>query len=133
MCTASSDSYEEDNMLDSVIVKQLCNGIKGRGYFVFCDTLSSKLLKDLGEGIYRCGISCSTNESWLTELKDVDFLERGKHVSCLVNDGSVEAFVWRDKRNINFLNTLCNSTYTTCMPRKLEDARAAEPLGLWGL
>lgn len=49
------------------------------------------------------------------ELKFLS-LNRGQHKSVIVN--KVQAFLWKDKNNVNFLNTMCNSQDMTTVKWK---------------
>ena len=63
---------------------------------------------------------CSTARSnkYPAVLKGVH-LDRGKHNSQIV--GNVHCFVWKDKKTIDFIQTVCHSSVSGTVKRKTKD------------
>ena len=87
--------------------------------------LSKELLR---HNTYSCGTACPNRKQYPAVLKDVS-LERGQHKSQVL-DG-VECFVWKDKKNIHFIQNICQpDEMDQVMRRNKDGSRSAVPCPL---
>ena len=97
-----------ETSLSSAVVLDLAKYIYDKGHQLFFDNYFSSV--DLAEELlahntYCCGIARSNRNHYPPCLKKAN-LERGQHVQKTV--GNVHCFVWKDKKNIDFIQTICN-------------------------
>ena len=71
--------------------------------------------------MYCCGTARSNRKRYPAALKKVH-LDIGQHKAQTV--GGVHCFVWKDKKNIDFIQTICDPSETrTIMSRNKDDSR----------
>ena len=56
----------------------------------------------------------------------VKALKRGEHIAKQVIDNKVHCFIWRDRKPVAFVDTICNATDTSVVTRKLSDGSHAD-------
>jgi hypothetical protein len=116
-----STGESRETSLSTAVVLQLAKYIYNKGHHLYFDNYFSSV--DLAEELLRnntycCGTARSNRKKYPTTLKKVT-LERGQHKSQLV--GNVQCFVWKDRKNIDFLQTVCDPNTTTTVMRKNKD------------
>jgi hypothetical protein len=128
-CGAQGQSTETN--LSSAVVLHLAQPLFGKGHFVFYDNYFSsvELRKELlRHNTYSCGTARPNLKQYPAVLKDV-LLERGQHKSQVL-DG-VECFVWKDKKNIHFIQNVCQpDEMDQVMRRNKDGSRSAVPCPL---
>jgi hypothetical protein len=77
--------------------------------------LAEELLK---HKTFCCGTARVNRKRYPSALKKVS-LEWGQHVS--ENVSNVNCFVWKDKKNIDFIQTICDPSETATVQRKNKD------------
>ena len=103
-----SEQSRERSLSTSVVLR-LAKFIYNKGHHLFYDNyfssieLAQELLRN---NTYCCGTARSNRRLYPSSLKWA-VLERGQHKSEMVGD--VHCFVWRDKNNIDFIQTICPS------------------------
>jgi len=112
--------------LGAKVVKNLAEPLKSKGYCLVFDNYFSSV--DLLQDLFNDGTGCvattrADRKKWPQELKSLS-LSRGQHKSVIVN--KVQAFVWKDKKNVNFLNTMCDSQEMTTVKRKQKDGTSVD-------
>ena len=125
----STKKLQEAN-LSIAVALGLAKYIYDKGHHLYYDNYFSSV--DLAEELLRhktccCGTACSSRKKYPAALKTVN-LERGQHKSQLV--GSVECFVWKDKKNIDFIQTICLPGKTGTVMRKNKDGTRRAVSGL---
>lgn len=116
----NSPSNNSDLGQGGMVVKDLSSILAGKGYFLFFDNFFSSisLLENLEKDLLFC---CSTTRPnrlrFPDQLKNLR-LSVGEYQRALV--GSTEAIVWKDKRNVCFLNNIYSERGTT-VKRKQRD------------
>ena len=117
-----SDGVSTDSGLGERVVLQLCRPLQGGNYQVFCDNFFSTaaLFEDLlKQNIYACGTTRIDRRGFPETLKKVDITERGRYESC--QRGNLVATVWKDKKDVKMLSTLCDPNSTQTVERKQKD------------
>ena len=110
----------ETNLSSSVVLK-LAGFIANKGHHLFYDNyLSSvQLCRDLlCKRMYSCGTARSNRKEFPTSLKN-PVLQRGQHKSQSV--GNIQCFVWKDKKNIHFIQSICKPDELGQVLRKNKD------------
>lgn len=116
-----SIAQERENNLSTAVVLGLAKYIYDKGHHLYFDNyFSSMVLAEqlLAHGTYCCGTARSNRKRYPTSLKKVA-LDRGQHRSQTVGD--VHCFVWKDKKNIDFIETICGPNETSSVQRKNKD------------
>ena len=98
--------------LGGEVVRQLSEDLSGKNYFLFFDNFFSSiaLLQHLQKvNLYCCCTTRPNRRLFPSELKNLS-LEMGEYRSKMVN--TVEAVVWKDKKNVAFLNNIYGQSET---------------------
>ena len=116
-----STKQARETNLSTAVVLGLVKYIYDKGHHLYFDNYFSSV--DLAEELLRhktycCGTARSNRRKYPATLKKVT-LKRGQHKSKLV--GSVECFVWKDKKNIDFIQTICLPGEAGTVMRKNKD------------
>ena len=116
-----STGQKREGSLGTAVVLGLAKYIYDKGHHLFYDNYFSSV--DLAQELlshktYCCGTARSNRKNYPAALKRVT-LERGQHKSQLV--GSVHCIVWKDRRNIDFIQTICHPSKTGIVLRKNKD------------
>ena len=93
-------------------MKELSSGLAGKSYFLFFDNFFSSvsLLQSLQEvKLYCCCTTRQNRQLFPAELKDLT-LKMGEHRRKMI--GAVEVVVWKDKKNVSFLNNIYSQNET---------------------
>lgn len=112
--------------LGAKVVKDLSENLKGKGHIIIMDNYFSSvgLFEDLlDDDIGAVATARSDRKKWPIELKKLS-MRRGESKSKMV--GNVHAFVWKDKKNVNFLNTAINPEEFTTVKRKMKDGQVID-------
>ena len=56
----------------------------------------------------------------------VKALKRGEHIAKQIIDDKVHCFIWRDRKPVAFVDTICDATDTSVVTRKLSDGSHAD-------
>ena len=117
-----SDGGSTEVGLGERVVLQLCRPLCGGNYQVFCDNFFSTagLFEELlQQNIYACGTARIDRHGFPETLKKVAITERGQHESC--QRGNLLATVWKDKKDVKMLSTMCNPCTSQTVERKQKD------------
>ena len=113
--------------LGTRVVKSMMEPLYDRGHHIYMDNFFSnvELAKFLeGRNTYTIGTARVNSKGWPLALKNVKALtkelERGDHRSAMVLD-SVQCQIWKDKKAVAFINTVCSSTAQTQVLRRNKD------------
>ena len=116
--------------LGARVVKDLSAPIKGKGYHLYFDNFfsSPRLLADLvAEEIYCVGTVVTNRKEFPKFGKAcINALGRGDHLEKQVIGDAVHCFVWRDRKPVAFVDTICDPSETTVVSRKLSDGNHAD-------
>ena len=116
-----STGQSRETNLSTAVVLRLAKHIYDKGHHLFYDNyfLSIDLAEELLQHrTYCCVTTRSNRKKYPAVLKGVE-LERGQHISQTV--GHVHCFVWKDKKNIDFVQTICDPSETGAVMRKNKD------------
>ena len=107
-------------------MKKLSEPIKGKGHVVIFDNFFSSI--SLLEDLFTDDIGCvattrSDRREFPSELKQLD-LQQGEFKSKICNN--VQVIVWKDKKNVKFLNTFCNPLGDTFVKRKQKNGSSCD-------
>ena len=107
------------------VIKDLSQDVQGKNYFLFFDNFFSSptLLADLMDSKTYCvATAVATRKEFPKFDKSrVAALKRGQHIAKQVTAKKVQCFVWKDRKPVNFVNTLCNYDSIDVVSRKLKD------------
>ena len=124
-CGATPGATEHG--LGASVVRTMTEPIAEKGHFVFFDNYFSSvpLAKFLRTKNTYCVATARVDRvAWPSSLKDKKRLnrelKRGEHHSTVVSPG-VQCFVWKDKKAIPFINTICEPSSITSVKRKRKD------------
>jgi hypothetical protein len=110
-----------ETSLSTAVVLGLAKYIYDKGHHLFFDNYFSSV--DLAEELLQhnthcCGTAQSNRRRYPPSLKKVS-LQRGEHRSETV--GNVHCFVWKDRKNIDFIQTICGPNELASVQRKNKD------------
>lgn len=120
--TGKSDN-SSTTRLGATVVKHLSTSYHNMGHVLFVDNYFSdvQLAKDLLScDTYVCATTRIDRKGFPNEIKKVKLDRRGDYRSVIV-DHKVQAVVWKDKKNVHFLNTFYDFDEETEVKRKLHD------------
>ena len=108
--------------LGSRVVLVMSETILDQGYHLYFDNFFScpdLALKLLERKTYSIATARTNRKHFPRELQPAaSALPRGQHVSSLVFDGKVQCLVWKDKKAVAFINTICDPNETTTVARR---------------
>ena len=115
-----------EKQLGARVVKDLSKDIKGKNYFVFFDNFfaSPTLLADLMDSKIYCAATVLATRKEFPKFGEA--LKRGEHIAAQVTPKNVQCFVWKDRKPVNFVNTICNYNSMGVVSRKLGDGSSIE-------
>lgn len=116
------DGHPELGLGEKVVV-QLSQHYLDGGYCLFFDNYFSsvKLAEELlKRNTYMCATTRPNRKEFPPDLSKSN-LNVGEHVSVLLKDDTVQAAVWRDKKNVSFINTFYDFASTVSVKRKQKD------------
>ena len=123
-----ADATEKN--LGSRVVKDLSKEIQNKNYFLFFDNFFSSptLLADLmGSKIYCVATVMANRKEFPTFDKSrVAALGRGQHIAKQVLAENVHCFVWKDRKPVYFVDTVCKYKRMDVVSRKLQDGSCSE-------
>ena len=100
--------------------------IQGKNYFLFFDNFFSSptLLADLiSSQIYCVGTVAANRKEYPKFAKSrVIALERGQHIATQVLAKKVHCFVWKDRKPVHFVDTICKDERMDVVSRRLRYA-----------
>ena len=116
--------------LGARVVKDLTEHIRGKNYHLYFDNFfsSPRLLAELLDyKIYCIGTVVPNRKDFPKFGKArVKALKRGEHIAKQVIDNKVHCFIWRDRKPVAFVDTICDTTDITVVTRKLSDGSHAD-------
>ena len=122
------DSTEKN--LGARVVKDLAEDIQGKNYFLFFDNFFSSptLLANLSDSkIYCVGTVAANRKEYPKFTKsEVTALERGQHIATQVLAEKVHCFVWKDRKPVYFVDTICKTDHTDVVSRRLPDGSSID-------
>lgn len=113
--------------LGEKIVLQLSQPFLDLGFALFCDNFFSSIKLSqalLVRNTFICATTRSNRRRFPTELANRTMDTRGEHHSIVVDD--TQAVVWKDKKNVHFLNTYYDFRIVTSVKRKQQDGSVME-------
>ena len=107
------------------VVKDLAEDIQGKNYFLFFNNYFSSptLLADLiSSQIYCVGTVAANRKEYPKFAKSrVVALERGQHIATQDLAEKVHCFVWKDRKPVHFVDTICKDERMDVVSRRLPD------------
>ena len=107
------------------VVKDVSNNVLDKGYHLYFDNYfsSPSLLSDLLERDTYCIGTVRVNRKHFPQFgkRNVKNLERGQSLSREVLGDKVHCFVWKDKKPVAFVNTICDVRDFAAVRRKQSD------------
>ena len=107
------------------VVKDVSNDVLDKGYHLYFDNYfsSPSLLSDLLERDTYCIGTVRVNRKHFPQFgkRNVKNLERGQSLSREVLGDKVHCFVWKDKKPVAFVNTICDVRDFAAVRRKQSD------------
>ena len=114
-----------DVNLGARVVLSVADNILDKGYHLYFDNFFASpdlALKLLERSTPSIAMARSNRKHFPRELQQLaSTLSRGEHVSAQIFDGKVQCLVWKDKKQVAFINTLCDPTEITTVARKNSD------------
>ena len=111
-------------------MKDLSTPIKGKGYHLYFDNVFSslRLLADLvAEEIYCVGTVVTNRKEFPKFGKaHINALDTGDHLEKQVIGDAVHCFVWRDRKPVASVDTICDPSETIVVSRKLSNVNHAD-------
>lgn len=122
--------YATEGNLGSKVVFAVSESILDKGYHLYFDNFFSSpdlALRLLEKNTYSIATARNNRKHFPKDLQPAAAtLPRGDHVSSLVLDGKVQCLVWKDKKSVAFINTICNPSETTTVVRKNPDGSRSD-------
>ena len=130
--TGKVSANSDEDGLGSRVVKAMTEPLLGRGNHIYMDNFFSRTslavyLKQ--KNTYTIGIVRTSSKGWPTELKNTQALNReiqcGEFKSATTSDG-IQCIVWKDKKCVSFINTICNPEELAQVSRRNKDGTRAQ-------
>ena len=116
------NNIQAEGGLGPSVVKNLTAPFRGKGHWVFYDNFFSTVgLADslLQDKIYSCGTARANRREYPSCLRKVA-LKRGES-SSIVLDSNIECLVWCDKKDVYFINSICDPEDMSEVKRRNKD------------
>ena len=131
--TGATEGGNGEDGLGAKVVKQLVQPLNGKGHHVYYDNFFSSvsLARDMLEkGNYTVATTRTTRQDWPASLKDVKALQkqmpRGDCRSQVVDNGTIQCLLWKDKKGIPLINTVATPNDQTTVLRRNKDGTHSE-------
>ena len=118
----------DDGGLGAKVVRALVEPLNGKGHHVYYDNFFSSVAlakEQASKGNYTIATTRANRRGWPGSMKDIKTLQkgmtRGESRAEIVEGGSVQCILWKDKKGIPILNCISDPDETTTVLRKNKD------------
>lgn len=125
--TGKRDGKQPEEGLGARVVTDLTRKILNKGHHVYMDNFftSPALFDNLFKEKIYCSGTVRTNRKGMPQaIKSAKLKNRGD--SIIMQRGNLSAVSWKDKKNVTYLSTNCDSTESTTVMRRQKDGSVKE-------